>query len=181
MRVTYESTLDDRVRDSTRLLELTSSTWKYLRNRIILVIGVAVAALVLLPTDPAQGALSVLLVGAFYILCAVTLRIGRRAPRCRRHLILLYGNGAPVPAQAEMDETGITLIQGERRLVMEWPRVDRVADRHDAIELTSGLEAIVRIPNRVFESSDVREEWLSYMRSHCSPKAPQKQDDEVLP
>ena len=168
MRVTYQSTMAERVRDHMRLLELTSSTPKYLRNRIILVVAAAAAALILLPSDAAQGAQFILLAGAFWIGCGFALRRGRRVAGCRSYLNRLYGSDAPVDAEVEMDENGVTINQGERRLDLEWTRITTIADRPDGIELTTGSSAIARIPNRAFPSSAAREEWLSFMKTHHS-------------
>ena len=169
MRVTYQSTMDERVRDCVRLRGMSGSTVKYLRNRIILVVVVAAAALFLLPTDSIQGAQFILLAGAFYIACAFALRRGRRVAICRQHLLRLSGGDGPVDTEVEVNEDGIAFLQGERRLALEWRQMAAIADRHDGIEITTTSPAVFSIPNRAVSGPGEREEWLNYLESHCSP------------
>ena len=170
MRVTYQSTMDERVRDCVRLRGMSGSTVKYLRNRIIVIGVVAAAALVLLPTDSIQGAQLVLLAGAFYLACAFALRRGRRVAVCRHYLRQLFGSDAPVETEVEVNEDGIVFLQGERRLALEWRQIAAIEDRHDRIEITTTSPAVVSIPNRAFPGPGEREEWLTFLESHHSPE-----------
>lgn len=166
-RISFESTIEERVEAHMRLYQLTGM----LRRQLMLPLVIAPAGglacfFILQGTAEWRLFFAILFALAF---SAIHLAFYKQELRrqVRRMLARQLGTSLPVPSEYELSNRGVTFRQGGMEITFRWGSVREVLDAGDAIEVIVHPTGISRIPKRVFRDAAEERAWLEYARA-CS-------------
>ena len=172
LKIAYQCTIDDRVNNHLRLLEVSGAKKQSVRNALSVAMCITAVTYFISPDNPARQTALALAAGAAYFLYAIFGHRRRTEQRLREYFVYTLGTHEPVHAECELNENGLTFRGRATETLVKWDCMVVVEEREDVIEIvvqepdTEKISTLAHIPSRIFSSTEERNTWLAYINEH---------------
>ncbi len=170
MKIQYESTIDETVEAEMRLIGRSKIARKWEREgwvmgALILVLLLFYFCLCLcfgIPAEKPIIIISLAVLAAIAIYQVLYKNIVKR--RVRSFLIEQLGTDKPLPSEFEFDEEGLVFRRMGTETKFSWNIIKEINEGNKYIEFITDRGGIALIPNRIFTTTDQKEEWLKFAK-----------------